>query len=279
MVQIMYKIGDYQLVDINDKTQYGYMVSIEEAKDILLPFGEVLGDVSVGESVMVFVYLDTKDRLVATMNTPLATVGEIAYLKLVDKTDFGYFLDMGLKRDLFMPLKACSFDVELQKKYLVYIYVDKSNRLCATTKVYDYLSTDHAYKANDQVVGTIIRDNPEIGVYVAVDNKFKGMIPKNEYFGSHRPGTILDLRVIRVREDNKLDLATRKRVEDQISIDAEIIYSRLLQAGDRLEFHDKTDPEVIRASFSMSKKAFKRALGRLMKEAKIEMYEDHIEKI
>lgn len=275
----MYKIGEYQLVDIDEKNQYGYMVKIEDEESILLPYGEVLGDIEIGESIMVFVYLDTKDRLVATMNTPKAVVGDLAYLKVVDQTDFGYFLDFGLKRDLFMPLKACNYDIQVNKSYLVFIYVDKSNRLCATTKVYDYLKVDHNYKANDQVSGTIIRINPEVGVFVAVDNQYKGLIPKNEYFGSDRPGNILDLRVIRVREDQKLDLATRKKIEDQMSIDAEIIYSRLLQAGGKLDFHDKSDPEAIKAAFSMSKKAFKRALGRLMKENKIEMFETYIKKI
>lgn len=273
----MYKIGEYQLVDIVRETEYGYIVNVTGGEDVLLPFKEVIGEIEINSSVMVFIYLDTKDRLVATMKTPYGTLNEVAYLKVVDETKFGYFLDIGLQRDLFLPLKECAFDIKVGKKYLVYIYLDKSSRLCATTKVYDYLSVDHNLKANDEVVGTIIRINPEIGVYVAVDNMYKGMIPMNEYFGSYAPGDILELRIIRVREDKKLDLANRKLVADQLVIDAEIIYSRLIQAGGKLELHDKSSPEEIKSAFSMSKKAFKRALGRLLKENKIEMYENYIE--
>jgi len=275
----MYKIGEFQLLTIVGKGQGGLYVKAEDAENaVLLPTGEMLGELAVEDSVMVFIYKDTEDRLVATMKEPLAVVGDVAYLKVADTVEFGAFVDIGLQRDVFVPLKQNSSSLKKGKSYLFHIYVDKSERLCATPKVYDYLTIDHDLKANDAVKGTVISINPEIGVYVAVENKYKGMIPNNEYFESFAVGQVVDLRVIRVREDKKLDLATRKLVADQMSIDAEKIYSKLLHEGGKLYFHDKSSPEAIKAEFSMSKKAFKRALGRLMKDEKIEMFEEYIQK-
>lgn len=275
----MYKIGEYQLLEVESDLSSGFLLrDQEEEETVLLPTGEIIGSVHVKDSIMVFLYLDTKDRLVATMKEPLATLGNLAYLKVAAIVDFGVFFDIGLQRDLFMPLQEKTFELELNKKYLVYVYLDKSNRLCATTKVYDYLGVDHDYKTNDKVTGTIIRINPEIGVYVAVENEFKGMIPKNEYFESYKEGQSVELRVIRVREDKKIDLATRQLVKDQLVVDAEKIYFQLVKAGGKLYFHDKSSPEEIKKEFSLSKKAFKRAVGRLLKDEKIEIYETYIEK-
>lgn len=275
----MYNLGAFQLLTIVGKSSGGFYVKAEgEEQAVLLPSGEVVGEVDVDDSVMVFIYKDTKDRLVATMKTPLAVVGDVAYLKVSDIVEFGAFIDVGLQRDVFVPLKEMKMLLKKGKSYLFYIYVDKSERLCATPKVYDYLTVDHEYKANDRVTGTVISVNSDVGVFVAVDNQYKGMIPKNEYFEDFAVGDLVDLRVIRVREDKKLDLATRHLVADQMVVDSEKIYSKLLHNGGKMYYHDKSSPEAIKAEFSMSKKAFKRALGRLMKENRIEMFEDHITK-
>lgn len=275
----MYKIGEYQLLEVTEKVSSGFLLRHAEAtSNLLLPNGEVIGDVEEGDSVMVFVYHDTEDRPVATMKTVLATVGDLAYLKVADIVEFGAFLNIGIQRDIFLPLQEQNYELKKGKSYLVYTYLDKSERLCATTKVYDYLSVDHEYKSNDVVKATVIRVNPEIGVYVAVENKYQGMIPNNEYFESFVEGDEVELRVIRIRDDKKLDLATRKLIKDQMVVDAERIYFELNKAGGRLNVHDKSSPEEIKAKFAMSKKAFKRAVGRLLREEKIEIYESYIEK-
>ena len=278
----MYKVGEYQNLEVMREFDFGYFLNFQsgdDQNDILLPKSDLFETLEIGETLKVFVYLDAKDRLTATTKEPLCAVGELSYLKVADKVEFGAFLEIGLQRDLFMPLIEIKYDLEIGSKYLVYVYLDKSGRMCATTKIYDHLTINHEYKANDRVNGTIYFDNPEIGVFVAVDNKFKGLIPKNECFDKLEPGQIVDLRVIRVREDGKLDLATRKLVADQMSVDAEKIYSKLLNQGGVLKFNDKSSPESIKEEFSMSKKAFKRALGRLFKEKRIELHEDRIEKV
>lgn len=278
----MYKVGEYQTLEVMREFDFGYFLNFQsgdDQNDILLPKAEAFESLEIGSKIRVFVYLDAQDRLVSTMKEPLCVVGDVAYLKVVDKVEFGAFLDIGLQRDVFLPLNEIMFDLKIGNKYLFYIYLDKSGRICASTKVYDHLTVDHNYKPNDRVNATVYLDNPEVGVFVAVDNKYNGLIPKNECFEKYEPGQIVNLRVIRVREDGKLDLSSRNLVADQISIDAEIIYSKLISQGGKLNFNDKSSPESIEKEFSLSKKAFKRALGRLMRDGKIEMYEGYIEKI
>lgn len=275
----MINIGQYQSLEVEGKSGNGFMLKHEDDETmILLPNEEVLGQIDVGDKIMVFIYKDNKNRLVATMKESLISVGQMASLKMVNTIEIGAFFDMGLDRDLFVPKKEINFDLEKNKSYLIYCYLDKQDRLCGTTRVYDYLSNDHSFKNNDQTWGTIVRINMEVGVFVAVENKYQGMIPLNEYFEKHREGEKIDLRVIRVREDMKLDMATRKLIGDQIGEDSEKIYYELNKAGGRLYFHDKSDPEAIKTKFGLSKKAFKRALGKLLKEEKIEMYPEYIEK-
>jgi hypothetical protein len=275
----MFKIGEYQLLDINRRDESGfYLKELEGDEEVILPFEEVIGEVSIGDSIVVFIYVDHDDNLVATMKTSQASLGDIAYLKLVSQVDFGAFFDIGLKRDLFVPLKEIVYPLKKNRQYLIEVYLDKSNRLCGTTKVYDGLKTDHSFKADDIVMGTVIRINPEVGVFVAVENKYKGMVPTETYFMDLEEGQVLDFRVVRVREDKKLDLSTEQKIVDQLEKDAEKIYAMLNQEGGRLNFHDKSDPEAIKKKFQMSKKAFKRAIGRLLKMDRIEIYESYIEK-
>jgi len=273
----MYNMGTFQLLEVVGEIQGGYAIKSGEDDPILLPTGECIGDIEMNDNVMVFVYKDTKDRLVATMKTPLATVGDIAYLKVVDMVEFGGFAHIGLQRDIFIPLQEMETPLKINNSYLFRVYLDKTSRLCATTKIYNILSTDHSYKTNDRVKATVVKINPEVGVFVAVDDKFQGMIPKNEYFENFELGQVVELRVIRVREDKKLDLATRRLVADQLVVDSEKIYSKLLAEGGKLYFHDKSSPDAIKAEFEMSKKAFKRAVGRLLKDNKIEIYEEFIQ--
>lgn len=275
----MYNIGTYQELDVDHKGEHGYYLKATEAYDeILLPFNEIIGEIIEGDRVRVFIYLDNKDRLVATMKTAYASVGELAYLKLVSQVDFGAFFDIGLQRDLFVPKQETNFELKKNHSYLIRVYLDKSDRLCGSTKVYDDLQTDHSYKLHEIVKGTVIRVNPEVGVYVALENKYKGMVPIQTCFLDLVEGQVLDFRIIRIREDNKIDLSTQLKIEEQLDADAEKIYAMLNQEGGRLNYHDKSEPEKIKKKFQMSKKAFKRAVGRLLKENKIEIYDTYIEK-
>ena len=273
----MIRIGKYNDLTILRMSPHGaYLGEEENADSVLLPNSQLNDDSKTGDIVRVFIYKDSQDRVIATKKTPYATAGELAYLKVSQITKIGAFLDWGLEKDLLLPLKEQKYRLEEGRSYLVYIYVDKSNRLCATTSISDYLLDDSNYQKNDFVTGTVYRVNPEIGAFIAVDDKYFGLIPQNELFKKMYPGDKIEARVIRVREDGKLDLSPRMLSHEQMDKDAEFIL-KLLEANDGyLDLHDKSDPEEIKRRLQLSKNAFKKAIGRLLKEHKISIEENGI---
>ena len=156
------------------------------------------------------------------------------------------------------------------------MYIDKSNRLCATTKVYDYLRTDSTYKKNDTVNATVISYNKDYGVFVAVDNMYNGLIPNNEYSLVPAIGSKLTAHVIEVREDGKLNLTLRKKITEQIASDALIILDMLAANNGFLPYNDKSNPQDIKDTFNLSKNSFKKAIGNLYKNKKITISENGI---
>ncbi|MGM0507645.1 MAG: CvfB family protein [Fusobacteriota bacterium] len=270
----MIKLGKKQKLEVSHLVDFGaYLTSKEdeEEEEILLPKNQMPEDLKEGDLIDVFIYKDSEDRLIATCKEPEAEVGDLAWLEVKDNTDIGTFLYWGLEKDLFVPFEEQNFDMKEGNYYLVYVYVDEyTERLCATTRIYDYLSSNSDYKKNDMVDGTVYKVVPEIGAFVAIDDKYFGLIPKNEYFKNLKGGQKLkDLRVIRVREDGKLDVTLRKLKQNQIDIDADMLYEYMQSNDGILELHDKSSPHDIRKKFKISKNAFKRAVGRLLKERKI----------
>ena len=164
------------------------------------------------------------------------------------------------------------------KDVLVALYIDKSQRLCATMKVYHYLSTRTPYVVGDQVKGRVYEISGNFGVFVAVDDKYSALIPAREAAGKYRPGEILDLRVTEVKEDGKMNVTDRQKAYLQIEEDAESVLSVIDEFAGVLPFDDKASPEVIKREFGLSKNAFKRAVGHLLKEGKIEIKEKRIYK-
>ena len=271
----MIKVGEYQLLTIKRKADFGVFVGDDEAQ-ILLPKKQVPQGSEIGDEVEVFVYRDSSDRLIATVNKPYITLGETARLRVKQITKIGAFLDWGLEKDLLLPFKEQTIKVEIDKEYLVALYLDKSERLCATMKVYNYLQTDSPYGEEDSVVGTVYNYNPEYGVFVAVDDKYHGMIQKKEATRALRIGDTVEGRVLAVRSDGKLDLSIRGKSYMQIDENAEKIYEVITKLGGKLPYTDKASPDVIRKDFSMSKNDFKKAIGRLLKENKVIIGENYI---
>ncbi len=245
-------------------------------KGIILPIKELPEDKSVGESIDVFIYKDSNDRLAATVRRPYAEVGELAYLKAVDTTSIGGFLDWGLEKDLFVPLREQTCKLEKGKHYLVKIYLDKSQRLCATMRIDDDLKTNPSYKPGDMVEGVVYGYNSKLGAFIAIENQYYGFVHVTEIFNNLRIGDKANFRVIKIREDERVDLSTRQVAHKQMSSDAEDILQVLAIRRGFLPLNDKSDPEEIKKYFSISKNAFKRALGRLLKEKKVMQTEDGI---
>ena len=272
------RLGEYQELIYIKKVDFGvYLGETENAEErVLLPAKQVPAEAKRGDKIKVFLYKDSKDRMIATTNEPKLTLGQYGVLTVKEIGKIGAFLDWGLEKDLFLPFKQQTKKVEKGDKCLVSLYIDKSGRLCATMRVYDMLSTDSPYQKDDTVQGIIYDTSPEFGLFVAVDNQYSALIPKKEVFGKLRVGQVVSARVTAVKADGKLDLSVREKIPAQMDKDAELIWERLRQSGGSLPFHDKTDSEVIREEFGLSKNAFKRALGRLLKEEKIEIGEKNI---
>ena len=277
----MIELGKKQLLEVVRKKEFGVYVA-EKAGDeesILLPKKQVPKEIEVGDKLEVFIYKDSKDRLIATTAEPKLQVGETAVLKVKEVGKIGAFLDMGLEKDLLLPFKEQSHKVRPGEECLVALYVDKSNRLAATMKVYSYMNNESPYKKDDKVSGTVYEINETLGAFVAVDNRFYGLIPAKELFEDIHRGDVVEARVVKVREDGKLDLSPREKAYLQMDTDSQIVLKRIEQLGGALPFNDKASPETIKKEFHLSKNAFKRAVGRLLKEGKVKITEKTIERI
>ena len=221
--------------------------------------------------VEVFLYKDSSDRMIATTNEPKLTIGKTAVLEVTDVGRIGAFLDWGLEKELLLPFKEQTERVEKGDRCLVSLYIDKSGRLCATMKVYQLLRTDSPYKKDDMVSGTVYELSRDFGVFVAVDDQYSAMIPKREVYGKMYIGQRIEARVTAVKPDGKLDLSIRGKIPEQMDADADKVFGRIEKNGGMLPFTDKADPERIKSEMGMSKAAFKRAVGRLLKQGKIQI--------
>lgn len=278
----MIELGRVQTLTVQRVKEFGVYVGegMDGEASVLLPKKQVPEGTKPGDEISVFIYKDSEDRLIATTGLPKLQVGETAALTVREVGKIGAFLDMGLEKDLLLPFKEQSHKVRQGEKVLVTLYVDKSRRLAATMKVYTHMSNESPYKKDDQVSGTIYEINEDLGAFVAVDNKYYGLIPKKELYGNYREGDEVTARVTKVRDDGKLDLSPRQKAYIQMDEDSTLVMEIITEQFDGvLPFTDKADPELIKREFKMSKNAFKRAVGHLLKAGQIKITETTIEKV
>lgn len=275
----MIRLGEKQKLIVVKKVDFGiYLAESKEHQEdrILLPIKQVPAGCEVGDSLEVFVYRDSQDRLIATTNEPKLVMGAVAELEVAQVGKFGAFLNWGLEKDLLLPFKQQTKRVKQGDKVLVSLYIDKSKRLCATMNVYENLRTDSPYQKEDKVTGRVYEISDNFGAFVAVDNCYSALIPKKELYGKVEVGDDLTARVVQVHEDGKLTLSIREKAYLQIEKDAESILQLLDSYEGSLPFNDKAAPEVIKYETGMSKNEFKRAVGNLLKAGKIEITEKSI---
>ncbi len=277
----MIELGKRQLLEVVRKKEFGVYLGEgpEDAAGVLLPKKQVPQGTEIGDKLEVYIYKDSEDRFIATTGEAKLQAGEAAVLKVKEVGKIGAFLDMGLEKDLLLPFREQNRRVKAGEECLVALYVDKSNRLAATMNVYPYMSSESPYKKDDKVTGTVYEIKENLGAFVAVDNKYYGLIPAREIFGGITVGDVIEARVVKVREDGKLDLSPREKAYVQIDMDARLVLEAMEEKGGVLPFNDKAAPELIKREFAMSKNAFKRAVGHLLKEGKIKITEKTIERI
>ncbi|MFR3249835.1 MAG: S1 RNA-binding domain-containing protein [Eisenbergiella sp.] len=277
----MLEIGKIQELTIVKKVDFGVYLaeSADAAEKVLLPGRQVLKDAKPGDKLKVFLYKDSSDRLISTTARPKLLLGEVAELTVAQTARMGAFLDWGLEKDLFLPFKEQTKKVKEGDRFPAALYVDKSGRLCATMKVYHYLHTDSPYKKDDQVSGYLYEISRQFGAFVAVDGRYSALIPPREMYGELKVGDTVKARVVKVHEDGKLDLSVREKAWLQIEADAEKVMALIDSFDGALPFTDKASPEVIKRELSMSKNEFKRAVGNLLKNGRIEITERAIRRI
>ena len=257
---ILYKVNEHG----------GYLGEADHPEQVvLLPGKQLPQGAKTGDRISVFIYRDSSDRLIATVNKPAMELGQIARLQVVSVSKIGAFLDWGLEKDLFLPFKEQTAKLRKNDYCVVRLYIDKSDRLCASMKVYDMMIAPTPYKTGDQVKGVIYQISETLGALVAVDLRYHGLIPLKELFGEHHIGEEVEARVTKVREDGRQNLSILEKAYRQMDIDSELVLNRLTERGGHLPFNDKAAPMVIEREFGLSKNAFKRAVGRLLKAGKI----------
>jgi uncharacterized protein len=265
--------GDFNKLRVARKTSFGYFLDANtgnSADDILLPNKNTPDEeLNVGDEIEVFIYSDSRDRSTATMKAPYAKVGDLAYLKAVATTHIGTFIDIGLEKDILVPLKEKLYPLENNKYYLFYVYLDKTGRIAATTNIDKYLEDTSEYKIGDSVKGTVYGFQTNNSVMIAVDNKYRGVILHNEYFTELHHGDVLDLNVKKIYEDGKLGLTPRNIGKVERESLQETILEYLKTHEGFMPYNDKSSPEDIHRVFQASKNYFKQSLGGLMKKGLI----------
>ena len=279
------RLGYTQTLVAVKKTDFGLFLTDIDKKDdktrdlgdeVLLPKNQVTEDMRVGSEIEVFLYKDSEDRMIATRLVPYIKIGEIKKLKVKEVNKIGAFLDWGLPKDLLLPFKEQIYEIKPGDEILVTVFIDLSDRLCATMDLYSRLSLLPPYQKDDMVKGTVYQVHEQFGAYVAVDNKYSALVPKKELHRELKPGDEIEARVLEVKEDGKLDLSLRQKAYVQMDADSALILDKLKQAGGSLPYQDKSSAEEIKEEFNLSKAAFKRAIGRLYKERVIVIEKDGI---
>lgn len=268
------------MLTIVKKVDFGVYLAKEQEADpeekVLLPRKEVPENAQTGDEIEVFLYRDSKDRMIATVRQPKLSLGEVAVLRVKENGKIGAFLDWGLEKDLLLPFREQVRKVRPGEECLVALYLDKSKRLCATMKVYHYLRTDSPYEKDQKVTGTLYEISDNFGAFVAVDNCYSALIPKKEPLGNARVGDTVEARVTEVLKDGKLSLSLREKAYIQMNEDAQKLLKLLEEQGGELPVGDKSSPEKIKELTGMSKNEFKRAAGNLYKQRLVQVEEHQL---
>jgi uncharacterized protein len=253
---------------LNIVKQQGANIYLDDGTSgkVLLADRKLPANCQVGDTLEVFVYVDSEGHLAATTKKPLAQVGDIAWLKVVSLNYVGAFLDWGLPKDLLVPFSEQYHEMEVGRSYLVNVFLDEQNRIAATTKIDKLLSDESVDFEVGQKVSLIIADRSDLGVKAIINNTHWGMLYENELFQPVRKGQKLDGYIKQVREDHKIDLSLHQPGYGKVVSLTDSIIAKLKANNGVLMLSDKSPPEAIYAAFGVSKKVFKQAIGALYKQ-------------
>lgn len=272
----MIEIGKYNKLRVKSTSTIGMYLNDGET-DILLPGKYVPEGTSTGDLLDVFVYLDNENRPIATTLKPFACVGDFAFLKVKDVNAHGAFLDWGIAKDVFVPYAEQRTGMVKGEKYLVYLLIDKvSERISATSKWAKHIAKDPDYEEGDEVQ-LLIAEKTELGFKAIIDNRYEGLVFANEVFSPLEPGNSVRGFIKALREDGKIDLRLQAKGYDAVQDAMNTIVESLKLNSGILSLGDKSTPEEIYKRLNMSKKIFKKAIGGLFKDQRINLSDFEIQ--
>lgn len=266
----MIKVGEYNDLIVEKFVDFGLYL-LADGDSILLPKKYVPDNVEVGDSIKVFIYTDSEDRLIATTLNPIAVVGDFAPLVVKDVNNYGAFMEWGLEKDLFVPFKEQSKRMQPGKKYVVKVLLDpRTSRVIGSTKLSFFFKKNEIELKTGEEVDLLIYDQTDLGYQAIINDKYSGMLYYNEVFKKVEVGSYLTGYVKNIRPDNKIDLTINKVGKDSVDDAREQVLEALKKNNNFLPLNDDSDPEIIKKQLQMSKKTFKKAIGGLYKEKLIE---------
>lgn len=285
----MIKLGDYNTLKMvkvaerpnphafGGKEVFGIFLDGGSDGDILMPQKYVPQDAKVGDDITCFVYLDQDERPIATTETPLARVGDFAYLCVNWVNEYGAFLDWGVMKDVFCPFREQKKRMEIGESYIVHLHIDEeSYRIMASAKVEHYLAADHADLRPGQEVEALVWQKTDLGFKVIVENQYAGLVYKDQIFQYIHTSDRIKAYVQQVRPDGKIDIALQPTGRKQTADFAQTLLQWLKDNGGACPLGDKSDAEDIKQMFQVSKKTYKRAVGDLYKRRLITIDDDGI---
>lgn len=266
----MVEVGVVQELEVVKLVDFGVYLDGDAFGEILLPKRYITTDLQPGDSVQVFVYFDSEERIIATTEKPLAQVGECAFLEVKQVNDIGAFVDIGISKQILVPFREQQTPMKEGETYCVRLYVDsKTGRITASSKIDSFLSTYFPpYKEGDEV-DILVHSETDLGYKVIIEDDFLGLLYKNEVFTDIQPGDTCTAFIQKIREDGKIDLRLQK---SGFSKTEETLFNMLKKLEEHkgfLPYTDKSSPEEISKVFGMSKKTFKMTIGMLFKQRKI----------
>jgi len=268
----MANIGKLNTLTVMREAEQGLYLDGDNLGDILIPKRYVPAGTEVDDEIEVFIYTDSEDRIIATTEKPYAMVGQFGAMKVVHVNKFGAFLDWGLMKDLFVPFREQKMKMLEGNTYVVFVYLDlDSDRIAGSAKLDQFLDETPPPFEQGEEVEIIVAQRTDLGYKVIINETHWGLIFKNEIFGNIRIGDKRKAYIKNLRDDDKIDVSLQKEGYDRIDSVSKTILQKIEDEGGYLALTDKSSPEEISATFGISKKAFKKAIGALYKQRLIEL--------
>mgnify|MGYP001812984644 FL=1 len=274
----MIETGRFNQLEIAEITDVGLFLVAGEGRTLFLPIEQVDRTYRPGDTLAVFVFVDADGNPVATTRRPAADLGQVAWLEIVEVNDLGAFANWGLPKDLFIPFAEQQHKLRKGQHALVKIYTDKQGRIAGSTRVDHWVKDDASGLGVGDQVSLLIADETELGVKAIINHRSWGLLYRNELFRQLRKGQQVTGYIKQVRPDDKIDLSLEKPGFSKGRLDTlgERIIEQLEAGGGQLALTDKSPPDAIYATFGVSKKVFKQALGALYKQRRITLHEQYI---